>query len=73
MPFGTIRARRGLARFGPMFGHTGELPGYNAFMGHDPVKDVTLVVWTNLGPAPGGQGPAVEIARALIGRLYAPR
>ena len=63
----------GLARLGPMLGHTGELPGYNAFMGHDPVKDVTLVVWTNLGPAPGGQGPAVEIARALIGRLYAPR
>ncbi|HEX2053535.1 MAG TPA: serine hydrolase domain-containing protein, partial [Actinomycetota bacterium] len=25
-----------LARFGTFYGHTGELPGYNSFMGHDP-------------------------------------
>src|SRR5690606_21183582 len=26
----------GLAKFGPLFGHTGELPGYNNFVGSDP-------------------------------------
>jgi D-alanyl-D-alanine carboxypeptidase len=68
-------AQYGLAivKFGPLYGHTGELPGYNSFMGHDPVRNVTLVVWTNLGPAPDGRDPATTIARALIGQIYAPR
>src|SRR5262249_6343030 len=36
--------------FGPnsMYFHGGEMPGYNSFMGYDPVNDVTLVIWTNL-------------------------
>ena len=25
-----------LARFGPMLGHDGSLPGFQSFMGHDP-------------------------------------
>ena len=39
-----------LITFGPnrVYFHGGEMPGYNSFMGHDPVNDVTLVVWTNL-------------------------
>jgi hypothetical protein len=28
--------------------HEGEMPGYQSFMGYDPVNDVTLVIWTNL-------------------------
>ena len=28
----------GIAKFGNLYGHTGELPGYNSFMGHDPVN-----------------------------------
>lgn len=60
-----------LAKFGPLYGHTGELPGYNSFMGHDPVNRVTLVVWTNLAPAPDGRDPATAIADALIGKIYA--
>jgi D-alanyl-D-alanine carboxypeptidase len=36
--------------FGPnsVYFHGGEIPGYNSFMGYDPVNDVTLVIWTNL-------------------------
>ena len=36
--------------FGPnsVYFHGGEMPGYNSFMGYDPVNDVTLVIWTNL-------------------------
>ena len=62
----------GIAKFGNLYGHTGELPGYNSFMGHDPVNGVTLVVWTNLAPTVDGSDPATTIARALIGLLYAP-
>jgi CubicO group peptidase (beta-lactamase class C family) len=62
----------GIAKFGNLYGHTGELPGYNSFMGHDPVNGVTLVVWTNLAPTVDGRDPATTIAAALIGLLYAP-
>jgi len=60
----------GIAKFGMLYGHTGELPGFNTFMGHDPVNAVTLVVWTNLAPAADGRDPATTIARALIDQLY---
>ena len=59
-----------LARFGSLYGHTGELPGFNSFMGHDPDKKITVVTWTSLAPAPDGRGPAVELAKAVIGELY---
>jgi D-alanyl-D-alanine carboxypeptidase len=59
-----------LAQFGPLYGHTGELPGYNTFMGRDPQNNVTLVVWTNLAPSPDGRDPASTIAKAVIGDLY---
>lgn len=62
----------GLAKFGNLYGHTGELPGYNSFMGHDPVNGVTLVVWTNLAPTVDGRDPATTIAATLVGMLYAP-
>ncbi|MET0166050.1 MAG: serine hydrolase domain-containing protein [Vicinamibacterales bacterium] len=62
----------GIAKFGKLYGHTGELPGYNSFMGHDPENSVTLVVWTNLAPAVDGRDPATTIARELIGLVYAP-
>jgi D-alanyl-D-alanine carboxypeptidase len=59
-----------LAGLGPFYGHTGELPGFNSFMGRDPEAGVTLIVWTNLNESPTGVAPAVAIARALIGQLY---
>ncbi|MBM4494077.1 serine hydrolase, partial [Rhodococcus hoagii] len=39
----------GIAKMGPDFGHTGELPGFNSFMGTIR-QQVTLVVWANLAP-----------------------
>jgi D-alanyl-D-alanine carboxypeptidase len=59
-----------LARFGPFYGHTGELPGFNTFAGHDPEQKITVVVWTSLAPSPDGRDPAVEMARTIIGELY---
>lgn len=61
-----------IIKFGNLYGHTGELPGYNSFMGHDPVNGVTLVVWANLQPTVDGRDPATTIAVALSGLLYAP-
>lgn len=61
-----------LVKFGNLYGHTGELPGFNTFMGSDPVNKVTLVVWTNLAPSADGRDPAAAISRALLGELYAP-
>lgn len=59
-----------LAKMGPVLGHTGELPGYNTFMGHDPVTGTTIVTWTNLNESPAGTLPAVDMARRIIGLLY---
>jgi D-alanyl-D-alanine carboxypeptidase len=42
----------------PLYGHTGALPGYNSFMGYDPVNHVTIVAWGNPAPAANGFGPA---------------
>jgi D-alanyl-D-alanine carboxypeptidase len=61
-----------LAKFGELYGHTGELPGYNTFAGHDPKRGITVVVWANSAPAADGRAPATKIAAALIGALYAP-
>ncbi|MEV7133112.1 serine hydrolase domain-containing protein [Arthrobacter sp. NPDC093128] len=60
----------GIAKFGNLFGHTGELPGFNSFAGYDPGNKVTLVVWTNLAPTPDGRDPATAIARTVIGKIY---
>ncbi len=62
----------GIAKFGNFYGHTGELPGYNSFMGHDSLNGVTLVIWANLAPTVDGRDPATTIAKALIDLLYAP-
>jgi D-alanyl-D-alanine carboxypeptidase len=59
-----------LARFGPFYGHTGELPGFNTFAGYDPERKITVVVWTSLAPSPDGRDPAVQMARTVIGELY---
>jgi D-alanyl-D-alanine carboxypeptidase len=59
-----------LARFGPFYGHTGELPGFNTFAGYDPERKITVVVWTSLAPSPDGRDPAAQMARTVIGELY---
>lgn len=61
-----------IAQMGPLLGHTGELPGYNSFMGYDPVNEVTIVAWGNLAPTADGEDPAVTLVRRLIPLVYAP-
>ena len=61
-----------LIAFGPnkVYFHGGEMPGYNSFMGHDPVNDVTLVIWTNLTVSLDGQPPANTIMLKMLDRIY---
>jgi D-alanyl-D-alanine carboxypeptidase len=58
-----------LAKFGPMIGHDGSLPGFQSFMGHDPESGNTLIVFTNLQDSPAGLMTANEIARPIIEAL----
>jgi D-alanyl-D-alanine carboxypeptidase len=60
----------GIAKFGPLYGHDGSLPGFQSFMGYDPDRRITLVVLCNLQNAPDGTQPANNIAIALIPKLY---
>jgi D-alanyl-D-alanine carboxypeptidase len=53
-----------------MYGHTGELPGFQTFTAYDPDKKITLTTWANLNAAPDGRAPASTIAQELIGTLY---
>ncbi|MFY2786894.1 serine hydrolase domain-containing protein [Rhodococcus sp. MALMAid1271] len=60
----------GLESFGPMIGHDGAIPGYQSFMGHDPDRNITVVVLCNLRDGVSGGRPANEIAYNIIRSLY---
>jgi D-alanyl-D-alanine carboxypeptidase len=62
-----------LMSWGPnrVYFHGGEMPGFNSFMGYDPVNDVTLVVWTNLTLSLDGQHTANTIMLKMLDRIYA--
>ena len=45
------------------------MPGYNSFMGHDPVNDVTLVVWRNLTLSLDGQHTANSFMLKMFERI----
>jgi D-alanyl-D-alanine carboxypeptidase len=61
-----------LMTFGPnsLYFHGGEMPGYNSFMGYDPVNDVTLIVWTNLTISLDGKPTANSIMLKMLDRIY---
>jgi D-alanyl-D-alanine carboxypeptidase len=59
-----------IARFGPLIGHDGSLPGFQSFMGYDPDRRITIVVLCNLQFAPDGSGPANDLTMAVVGALY---
>jgi D-alanyl-D-alanine carboxypeptidase len=59
-----------IASLGPLLGHTGSLPGFQAFAGHDPQRDLTVVVLANLQTGPDGRASANTIAQDLAKALY---
>jgi len=58
--------------FGPnsVYFHGGEMPGYNSFMGYDPVNDVTLIIWTNLTISLDGKPTANTIMLKMLDQIY---
>ncbi len=61
-----------IAKFGALYGHTGEVPGFNTFAATDPENNVTIVVWVNLDPTADGRAAATTIAKDLIEQMYLP-
>ena len=60
----------GIAKFGPMYVHTGEMPGFQSFCGYDPERRIALAVWASLNAAPDGLAVASTISQRLIGQIY---
>lgn len=58
--------------FGPnsLYFHGGEMPGYNSFMGYDPVNDVTLIIWTSLTISLDGRPTANTIMLKVLDQIY---
>jgi D-alanyl-D-alanine carboxypeptidase len=46
------------------------MPGYNSFMGYDPVNHVTLVIWTNLTLSLDGQPTANALMLKMLDQIY---
>ncbi|WP_143545110.1 serine hydrolase domain-containing protein [Rhodococcoides fascians] len=55
--------------YGPLIGHDGAIPGFQSFMGHDPISDTTIVVLCTLRDGPAGGRPANEIAMGVLQRM----
>jgi D-alanyl-D-alanine carboxypeptidase len=51
--------------------HGGETAGYNSFMGHDPINQVTLVVWSNLTLSLDGYTTANALTLKVLDQIYA--
>lgn len=67
---GTAGYGLGMARFGPLLGHDGQLPGFMTFMGHDPDTDLTIVIATNLSTVPSGEGSALTLVKGILPIFY---
>jgi D-alanyl-D-alanine carboxypeptidase len=46
------------------------MPGYNSFMGYDPINDVTLIVWANLPLSVDGRLTANYIMLKVLDQIY---
>ncbi len=60
----------GIVKYGHLYGHTGELPGYDSFIGYDPQHDITVVTWANLINSPDGRSTGGTLAVAVMNELY---
>jgi D-alanyl-D-alanine carboxypeptidase len=60
----------GIASFGPLIGHDGQLPGFMTFAGQDPKTGLTIVIATNLATVPSGEGSALTLLKAILPTFY---
>jgi D-alanyl-D-alanine carboxypeptidase len=64
------RYGQAIVKYGELYGHTGEVPGYDSFMAYDPKRRITLLTMANLVTAPDGRSTGGELAKAVIAKLY---
>jgi D-alanyl-D-alanine carboxypeptidase len=62
--------RQVLAPNAPLYFHFGEMPGYNAFAGYDPVNQVTIVMWSNLTVGLDGAQTANTMLGKVVDQVY---
>ncbi len=67
----TVAYGLGVADFGGVIGHNGEIAGFQSFMGYLPQRGATIVVLTNLYAAPDGSGPADDLEKVIQKELFA--
>lgn len=67
-----VRYGYGLGQVESLLGHNGTVPGFQAEIGHDPDRGITIVVLANLMTSPDGRDPAGTILRALHEQLRSP-
>jgi D-alanyl-D-alanine carboxypeptidase len=60
----------GIVKYGHLYGHTGELPGYDSFIGYDPQRDITVVTWANLLNSPNGRSTGGTLETTVEKELY---
>ena len=60
----------GIARFGPLIGHDGQIPGFMTFTGQDPATRLTITIATNLATVPSGEGSALTVLKAILPIFY---
>lgn len=56
----------GIAKLHGLFGHNGQIPGYNSYMGADPEKGITVIIWANVAPNAEGKSPADQLAGTVV-------
>ena len=60
----------GIARFGPLIGHDGQIPGFMTFTGQDPATRLTITIATNLATVPSGESSALTVLKAILPIFY---
>jgi D-alanyl-D-alanine carboxypeptidase len=60
----------GIAKFGPLIGHDGQIPGFMTFTGQDPATSLTITIATNLATVPSGEGSALTVLKAILPIFY---
>jgi D-alanyl-D-alanine carboxypeptidase len=60
----------GIAKFGPLIGHDGQIPGFMTFTGQDPATGLTITIATNLATVPSGEGSALTVLKAILPIFY---
>lgn len=56
----------GIAKLHGLYGHNGQIPGYNSYMGSDPERGLTVLIWANVAPNAEGKGPADQLAGTVV-------